>query len=131
MSGAGGGLRNTPALSQVQDSFLSKLKVTLKDNQLALIIGIGSALTAVVAFGIYRHLSGKQTQPIGDDKKIEKFLALEMERLHDPDLTEEGALQKDDFFNLIFLIKLKTARKLNKVVGKKQRERVSLLENAL
>ena len=76
-------------------------------------------------------MSGKKAQPISDDEKIGQYLAEEMRRLQDPELTEDGAMIKEDFFDLIFLIKLKTAGKLNKEVGKRQRGRVALLENAM
>jgi hypothetical protein len=108
-------------MSQAAQGSSSSFFSRLKDSQPALIIGIGGALAAIVAFGIYSHLSGKKAQPTSGDEKIEQYLAEETMRLRDPELTEEGAMLKEDFFDLIFLIKLKTAGKLNKEVGKRQR----------
>jgi len=63
---------------------------------------------------------------------LASYLDSELDRLRGPSLVgPDQVLSREDFFDMILLIKLKTTQKLTKDVGKNQRERVRMLEEAL
>lgn len=128
------GSPSPPSISS-EESFLTRLKQTLTDDQLfytkAFFLAAGGAVAAFLVYGVYNSYQSKGVS-VTPDSKINEFIASEMERLRNCSLIdEEGLLEKQDFFDLILLMKLKTARKTNNEIGVNQRKRIKHLDEGL
>ncbi|CDW90343.1 UNKNOWN [Stylonychia lemnae] len=119
-------MESKPADLNITSSFVESCK-NLFQSKTFLIVA-GTALTTIALFGIYQKLNQKDI-PLEQKSRI--FIQRELQRLKNPKLIEDGILQKNDFFDIILLIQLKSKLKLLKEQPKFQRERIKVLKQAL
>jgi hypothetical protein len=110
------------------------------------LVAAGTVLSTVVIFGLYKLISGSRRRPSetkvpplkdgqSPESRAKEYIKSELKRLQNIKLTEEeegyGYLHKRDFFDLLAVVQLKTKLKIQKEVGRNQKERVRLLEAAM
>ena len=111
-------------------SLLSKLKrAILPENELAqtIVIAVTGAFMSLAAYQAYQKLSKKKVSETKGKNTIytaiNEFVEGEIERLRDPLLTSEDALERRDFFDLIFIVKLKSTAQFHQEVSPNQKRR--------